>query len=427
MTADDIYNAAVTGDREQLLELLAQEEAKALLNEVSAVEVEDAEGMVIEFALAFSILYDTRGAVPYDMLDILADAGMSFEKTVVLKQNGETKSRPLLEYAISVWEDPQLVEYLLKKGVSPDTVHKATGVHGKTSTTTMLWYALNCGKAMQMLELLLKYGADPDKCCQIYDEEEWVYQYLPPLYYALVKNRDLEQTVCLIRYGASVQCGIDIGTGFMHKTNFRRYVSLYQSDLSNTLDSAFAIAQADPPPEKFVQAKTGEAVSNRTMMAQAPNDAPGRKCNGGSNVISSQRCYSKGTAYAFANFGFMGLGFGILGPMLLAKRQPDTVTGLLMFGLPCLLIAASIWMSVRKKAKKRGLEGVMPRFLADSILLFGKILLCMSIILIPLVIAIANGSPWETRQTADGRTVRVRKTGDGCYVDPDGRQYYEKD
>lgn len=413
MTVDDIYNAAIAGDTVQLRQLL-NDGGSALLSEII---VSEDNGIVSKFTVLFSILAETQQAVNYEVLDILAEYGASFAQTVELDQDGWKKSRPLLEFAVSVWENVELTEYMLQKDANVNAVNSQTA-HGITNKTTMIWYALKAQKSGQLLEVLLNHGADPEKCCEVYVEDLRTYQYLPPLYYSLVENGDYQNTVRLMRYGASPQCGIDVGVGFMHNTNFKNYISLNHPNLSSLLVQAFNAAQNAPAPN---------VVRNTSPTQQAECDRQTYHLNAGSRVTSMKRCYGKFTAFFFANFALWALGFCIIGPIVAASQNLEGSGVLLIVGIPCLLIAAAIFNSVKRKAAKRGQDGVMGQFVADSVLIFVKVLFMMTIVLIPLVKLMGSNIEWENRKTKDGLSVTVRKTGDGTYEDVTGQTYHTKD
>lgn len=415
MTVDDIYNAAVAGDTYQLRQLL-DDGGSAILTEVIDCEETD---YTCQFNVVFSILAQTQDNIDYEVLDILTEYGASFNDKVEVRQNdGIIKRRPMLEYALSVWENPQLTEYMLQKGALPNAVNKQTDARGRTTSTSMIWYALNAKKNAQLLELLLSYGADPEQCCRVYVEEWGVYQYLPPLYYSLVENGDYQNTVRLIRYGASPQCGIDVGVGFQHNTNFKKYLTLNHPNLSSLLVQAFNAAQKDPAPR---------VVHSRPPTQPAYEEPQPGHLNAGSKVTSMKRCYNKLTAYSFANFSILALGFCVIGPMVMAGENADAIPGLMMIGLPCLLLAAAMFSSVKRKAQKRGQDGVMGQFVVDSILVFVRVFLMMTVILVPFAKAIGSNIEWEDRKTTDGRSVTVKRTGDGTYEDTSGQIYRVRD
>lgn len=418
MTVDDLYYAAVDKDPEELRQMLAGGGAALLKEKIDGDPDED--GCVSQFTVVFSILCAMRGKVRYDILDVLVEAGVNFRECVCLKQDSTKTERPMLEYAISIWEDPKLVEYMLKNGAYPNAVRIDTDSLGRKSKTTMVWYGLNYGEGTQMLELLLKYGADPEKCCELYDEELGVYQYLPPLYYSVVENKNLNQSVCLMRYGASPQCGIDTGVGLMHNTNFKKYLSIYFPGLNQHLVKAFELAQAQPAPQLAVKQQPEQAPMPAQSLQETLQKGPeGHKLNAGSRVKSLKRCYGKMTAYAFINFGLIGIAF-VLAAMFAKEGS------FLLLGLPCLLVAAAIASSVQKKAKSRGQDGVLLQLVGDGMLLFLRLLLMMTIILIPLVKGICSNVQWEERKTTSGATVRVKKNGDGTYEDIDGNRYEDR-
>lgn len=55
--------------------------------------------------------------------------------------------------------------------------------------------------------------------------------------------------------------------------------------------------------------------------------------------------------------------------------------------------------------------------------MFVKVLLCMTVVLIPLVSSITSHIEWEDRRTTSDRSVRVKKIGEGQYEDAMGNRY----
>ena len=89
---------------------------------------------------------------------------------------------------------------------------------------------------------------------------------------------------------------------------------------------------------------------------------------------------------------------------------------------------ALIGLLVFMTGKKRGQSCFFGEFITDSLLMFGKVMLCMTIILIPLVIKIGSSSgEWSYRKTTDGREIYVQKIGEGEYRDPTGQKYHRKE
>lgn len=133
--------------------------------------------------------------------------------------------------------------------------------------------------------------------------------------------------------------------------------------------------------------------------------------------------YSKFTAYLFMNFLVMGVGFGIMAPLVMKDKGAGVA--MMMIGIPSFLVAFLIAASVVQKAKRRGIEKVLGLFVIDSLLVFAKVLLCVTIIMIPLVKYIVDGSSWEERKLKNGRSILVKSLGGGEYVDRDGNRYVE--
>lgn len=429
MLYDDIYYAAIAGDTATLRKLLSTGAGKLALNEKVPVTYDDTDDGLEsgELPVIFSIIAEMVGNVNYEVLDILLEHGADLNAMIALKGKHISKDRPLLEFAVSVWRDAELTEYLLEKGANPDSTMVYRYADGNISKTTVLYYAIAEFDDTEMMEILLKYGANPDKCCVIYNEELQVYQHLPPLYYSLVYAEDYDKTVCLFSYNASPQCGIDVGKGIKHNTNFTNYIRINYPHLSEDLMEAFEEGREDPGE------RVRDVVTNRPMTAQEYQDdvdsgTLGHTLKSGSNVTSFAPCYGKFAAFITGNFGLLALSLCVIAPLVFLYKSESDVAGMMfLLGLPIALIVGLITLSVYRKAKKRGQDGVLGRFFLDSFFMFVKTLLVMSLILIPLVGLINTNFDWEEKTTSDGRHVTVRKNGDGTYVDANGNNYYTKD
>lgn len=426
MIYDDIYNSAISGNIEQLKQIL-KENPDSLKEEFDACKT--ADGISVKYTVVFPILDHMAGNVRYDILDVLVENGLSFNIPVLLEDaNGVATKRPLLEYAIYVWQDLNLVRYMLEHGADAN----ACNVKDK-SYTTLLWYAIMQTSGTEMLETLLKYGADPELCCKVWIEDSGVYQYLPPLYYSLVEKGDINKTICLIQYGASPQCGIDVGTGFQHNTNFRNYLKMYYPKRSSILVHAFDEAQKRPVPD-VVRKKQQEKTEKKSVEPftdfihnSDTQQIKNHVLNAGPRVTSLKRCYTKGSAYLFGNFGILALAFCVIGPLVFwAKQELGVALGCFIVGIPCALIAYGVWGRVKKKADNSGQVQVMGQFVIDSLFLLGKILLTMTIILIPFAKAIGSDVQWAERTTSEGLHVIVKNKGDGEYEDALGNKYVER-
>ena len=139
------------------------------------------------------------------------------------------------------------------------------------------------------------------------------------------------------------------------------------------------------------------------------------------------------SGYFFANFGIVGLG-GILSAIFLYfGKNPlpsidrDRIFVGLVIGIPCTIMATLIMLYVSKKAKRTGYGSVAGEFIAYSVILFVKIMVILSIILIPIFKFIF--SSWEERTITgpfgEKRRVTVRNIGGGRYEDTYGNVYEE--
>ena len=119
----------------------------------------------------------------------------------------------------------------------------------------------------------------------------------------------------------------------------------------------------------------------------------------------------------------MALAFGVIAPLVM--DDPDLKGGFFFIGLLCAGLCALLWLGVSRKAKARNMSqgSVFGMFVLDSFLMFLKMLLCMTVVLIPLVGSITSHIEWEERTTTSGRRVNVKKTGEGEYEDAMGRRY----
>lgn len=425
MRVDDIYEAAISGNIEKLIEILETDEVE--FNKVIDGGV-DEDGYKAAYTIAFSILGGMEENIRYDVLDVLVERGMSFDTIVQMEKDGCKIVQPLLQFAISALQDPVLTKYMLEHGANPNSVNRNEILPGYINKTNMLWYAITGFEDTEMMELLLSYGADPEKCCEVYLEEQGVYQYLPPLFYTLVECGDIEKTACLFRYGASPQCAIDVGAGFRHNTDFRRYIKMCYPQLEIPMKRAFDKAQKLSKPQvKGTSQVPKEKVEKITSVQNVLENRNRPKLQESSNVTSLEKCYGKFTAYLFMNFAMLTVAFGIIAPMIIGGRDPEAVPGFLVIGIGSFLISASIWSTVSKKAKKRGQTNVMGEFVMDGFLIFIKVLLCMTIFLIPLAKTIGDNREWENKKTVSGRSVTVRRTSQDGYEDAYGNRYHKDD
>ena len=468
MKVNDLVQAAVSGDTVTVRSILQAE--PGLL--VQPIRTKNGEDGAIEFPPVFLILSKTAGNIPYPVLDVLSEAGADYSAAVTQTVGGKRIVQPLLEFAITRWHDPRLTAYLLSHGADPNAVDYNEAASVKPSVTTMLTYALTGWKNEKMTELLLTCGADPEKCSRVFSEEHGVFQQLPPLYYALVEKQSAEKTAALLRFGASADCPIDTGWGPGKDTSFGNYLRLTHPELESVMLAARDLAASLPAPtvRRFTKPKQPAAphqqepvraaeparpqtsirpsadadvvqpskTADRIQQAEAPEpipqplppqtaQKPPRAEAAPAALPQHVKLYGKFRAYLFANFAFLALGFGVIGPLIYMKQDKEIALIFFIIGIPCFLIAALIWHSVSKKAKLYGLTGVMPAFVANSVWVMFKVMMLFSIILIPLALGLGKSLDWETRYTDSGEFVQVYQTGYNEYRDAKGNVYHEKE
>lgn len=141
----------------------------------------------------------------------------------------------------------------------------------------------------------------------------------------------------------------------------------------------------------------------------------------------SRKLYSAFRAYCFFNFAVLGLMVLVLG---LTQVGSDAVfgIGLLVIGLIGVGIAYLFWIPVAKKVPAEARKAVFANFCITGTYTFGKVLLMVTLVLIPLAIKIGNDPYVEMQVTTGpnaGETVLVRRLGNGRYQDTDGNYYRE--
>ena len=433
MTIDDIYLAARDGNIPLLRQLVSEE--PQLLNEPFSTTLDD--GAEFTMTCVFSILSLMRtGRLNYEVLDCIVNAGADLNASMKREVNGDCNYEPLLQYAVGVWHHYEMAKYMLQHGANPNILHIENSL-SMPSETTMLWHAIMQNDTPDMLELLLQNGADPDRCCKVFVNDISAYQWLHPLYYSVVEARSVPMTTVLLNYGASPTYEMDLGRGMMRHTSVYDYVRLQHKNLKPILDNAMDQAKRTPPPAtrqstaRRQPTGSGQATpSAQTAIRNALNGSNERRDRSGGqgdwrnrSYDPRRKLYSKFTAYLFANFLVIGAGFTIAA---LFQKDAGLIVGFLIFGLGGLGISTLIAMNVNAKAKKRGRTNVMIEFVYDSFRVFGLVLLGMTIILLPLVIAIAKNDRWVTKETTDGRSVYVKDKGHGNYEDATGGQYVDK-
>ncbi|MBR6568963.1 MAG: hypothetical protein IKK75_00765 [Clostridia bacterium] len=245
MTIDDIFFPAIEGN-------LLMLETRLRAREVDLNQMLDAgvnNGYRTQLPLLFSVLNKMHiDGVNTQVLKKLIRYGADPNGYVILENNIETMKIPLLTYVLCDWDNPEMAEFLLTHGADPNAIKEIRRQDGHTSTYPMLYFTLiNKGpNSSTLLEMMLKHGADPNEYVNLFIAFGKYYQYLPPVYYALVDQQDRVKLVLLFRYGASPQITIDVGYGVAPKTDFQRYIQMVHPKLSDMLVSCFEASQLHP-------------------------------------------------------------------------------------------------------------------------------------------------------------------------------------
>ncbi len=440
MTRDDVYFAAVEGDIKQLDAILNQE--PQLLNEVFSVELDD--GAVFYASNVFSILVKMHeNGINPKVLDCMYRHGADFNLCLRRVESSGEVRQPLLQYPVGEWNDYDIAAYLLEHGADPNAVNTDTVNTVLPTKTNMLWYAINRNDSPVMTELLLSYGADPNGCCEVYINSKGVYQLLPPLYYSVVECASPDITATLLRFGALPLGEIDLGSGYAHRNSVYEYIRTTHPDKLPVMEAGIEAARNSSAPQiRNGMPSSGGGTGNYAQTTTSAQTAIQKAMNGERSSermyrtapknsdrlnISQKKCYSKFTAYLFANFFIIGLGFGVIGPLTAIKNDPKLAGSFFLLGIPAVLLDVLIAVSVNRRAKKRGQYHIMGEFFFDSAKVFLCVLMCMTIFLIPFVVSVIRSDSWETKHTTDGREVTVRSKGGGEYEDALGNRYRDRE
>lgn len=136
-----------------------------------------------------------------------------------------------------------------------------------------------------------------------------------------------------------------------------------------------------------------------------------------------QKLYGAFRAYCFMNFTCIALVCLFLTVSFMGE---DAEAGFGALAITAVMagICWLIWLPVAKKVDKQDRMKVFGWFLVYGLLVFAKVLLCCTVILIPLVGKI-TAAPYEQRVNSLGQTVYVRKIGSDTYEDSLGKRYTE--
>ena len=146
--------------------------------------------------------------------------------------------------------------------------------------------------------------------------------------------------------------------------------------------------------------------------------------------VQRPRFYGKFRAYLFCNFAGISLVALLLTISFLFSDEPghmETAGGMAVLTAFPILICWLIWKSVARKVPRQERGLVFGGFVVTGILVFGKVLLCCTIVLIPLALRIAGEVEYRYHYVREGTLagsyVLMRCKLNGQYEDIYGNVY----
>lgn len=189
MDIDDIFFAAVNGEKEKLIELLEADEI-----DINQYLTTDVGGERVSVFLLFSVISKMlEVGFNYEILDILIWYGADVDQQVIVETDAYTRKIPILNYSIADWRSLELTEYLLKKGADPNAIRTEDYGRSYTEMYYPLFFAMRISSE-EFVKMLLYYGADPNRCVSTYNHEVACQQILPLLFYATNNSMIGEKT-----------------------------------------------------------------------------------------------------------------------------------------------------------------------------------------------------------------------------------------
>ncbi len=238
MNIDDIYFAAINGDKELLINLLETDEID--INEPIDCGVNN--GLHTTATLLYSILstmYQKHQRFNYEILDILIKYDININGFVEVYNDAFGRKIPILCYAIRDWKSLELVNFFMQRGANPNIKQYESYTDGHNESYPLAYFAIMFWDDYRMLEIILGHGGDPNGCALVYNHEQACLQYLPHIYHALVACNSPEKCICLSRFGMNPNIETVIGFGLIPKLSFKRYISMVHHHLSNMLNSTY--------------------------------------------------------------------------------------------------------------------------------------------------------------------------------------------
>ncbi len=242
MNIDDIYTVAISGQKQELIQML--EAGEVDINE--RLDGGVTNGVHVYLPMFFSVLSNmNENGYKYDVLDILVQYGVDLDACVTLENDAYTRHIPYICYAIRDWKNLELVNYLLSRGANPNRQQGEKYADGHIEMYPLAYYAINFYDTTEALELLLHYGADPNMEVLTYNYEASARQTLPLAFSALVVQQSMEKTALLFAYGANANFELNVGYGMIQKYLFKRYIETLYSQFAGMLNSAIRYGKAN--------------------------------------------------------------------------------------------------------------------------------------------------------------------------------------
>lgn len=238
MNIDDIYFAAINGDKERLISLLEADEVD--INEPVDCGVNN--GLHTTVPPLYSILstmYQKHQRFNYEILDILIKYDININGFVEVYNDAFGRKIPLLCYAIRDWKSLELVNFFMQRGANPNIKQYESYTDGHNESYPLAYFAIMFWDDYRMLEIILGHGGDPNGHSLVYNHEQACSQYLPHIFHALISCKSPEKCICLSRFGMDMNTETIIGFGLIPKLSFKRYVSMVHNHLSNMLHSTY--------------------------------------------------------------------------------------------------------------------------------------------------------------------------------------------
>lgn len=136
--------------------------------------------------------------------------------------------------------------------------------------------------------------------------------------------------------------------------------------------------------------------------------------------------FGKFRAYLFANFGILALVCAAIAFVGVTQGE-FYMLSMLLFAAAFGFVSYLLWKGVAKKVPEAERKTIFKIFCMTSILVFGKVLLCCTVILIPFALAIGGAYDYQKYVVTDeyGRQkvmyLRYNKQGD--LIDSSGNKY----